>query len=186
MGNFNKRGSFDRGPKSFSDNKFGGKSFGGKKSFGAKRSFNDGPALHQAVCASCGKDCEVPFRPNGKKPIYCSICFDKQGGSAAPRFAEKRFDAPRFETARKPEFHREAPVQDNKSIEQLKSQVADMSSKLDKVMYLLSTLAEKKTEKVVAVEAEEVAEVEESTEKAPFKMKKKVSGAKKKVAKKKS
>lgn len=31
--------------------------------------------LHSAVCASCGKTCEVPFRPNGDKPVYCRDCF---------------------------------------------------------------------------------------------------------------
>ena len=29
----------------------------------------------KAVCASCGKECEVPFRPRGDRPVYCSECF---------------------------------------------------------------------------------------------------------------
>lgn len=32
---------------------------------------------HPAVCAECGKDCEVPFIPRGDKPVYCSDCFRK-------------------------------------------------------------------------------------------------------------
>jgi len=32
--------------------------------------------MHHAVCDECGDDCEVPFRPNGSKPIYCSFCFE--------------------------------------------------------------------------------------------------------------
>ncbi len=36
--------------------------------------------LHDAVCDKCGKDCKVPFRPSGEKPIYCSDCFGGQGG----------------------------------------------------------------------------------------------------------
>lgn len=31
--------------------------------------------MHHAVCASCGKDCQVPFRPTGDKPVYCNDCF---------------------------------------------------------------------------------------------------------------
>ncbi len=35
----------------------------------------------KATCAECGNACEVPFRPSGDKPVLCSVCFDKQGGS---------------------------------------------------------------------------------------------------------
>ncbi|MCH7616731.1 MAG: zinc-ribbon domain containing protein [Chloroflexi bacterium] len=34
--------------------------------------------LHPAVCAQCGKDTEVPFRPSGDRPVYCSDCFSKR------------------------------------------------------------------------------------------------------------
>ncbi len=34
------------------------------------------PTMHRAVCDECGKDCEVPFKPSGDKPIYCSRCFE--------------------------------------------------------------------------------------------------------------
>jgi CxxC-x17-CxxC domain-containing protein len=34
------------------------------------------PSMHEAVCDKCGRDCEVPFRPSGDKPIYCSRCFE--------------------------------------------------------------------------------------------------------------
>jgi CxxC-x17-CxxC domain-containing protein len=38
---------------------------------------SDGSAreMHPAVCAQCGKDAMVPFRPRGDKPVYCSDCF---------------------------------------------------------------------------------------------------------------
>ena len=36
--------------------------------------------MHEAVCDKCGKDCQVPFRPSGDKPIFCSDCFEKKGG----------------------------------------------------------------------------------------------------------
>ncbi len=37
------------------------------------------PTMFQATCASCGNACEVPFKPRGDRPVYCSNCFDKQG-----------------------------------------------------------------------------------------------------------
>lgn len=40
--------------------------------------------LHKAICADCNKECEVPFRPTGDRPVYCKECFSKRksGGSA--------------------------------------------------------------------------------------------------------
>ncbi len=37
----------------------------------------DRPAreMHPAVCAQCGADTMVPFRPRGDRPVYCSDCF---------------------------------------------------------------------------------------------------------------
>jgi len=41
-----------------------------------KRSFGDRDSvMHNVVCDSCGKDCEVPFKPTKGKPIYCNKCF---------------------------------------------------------------------------------------------------------------
>ena len=30
-----------------------------------------------AVCANCGKEAKVPFRPREDRPVYCSECFAK-------------------------------------------------------------------------------------------------------------
>lgn len=29
------------------------------------------------VCANCGADATVPFRPRGDRPVYCSDCFSQ-------------------------------------------------------------------------------------------------------------
>ncbi|MDR3565376.1 MAG: zinc-ribbon domain containing protein [Negativicutes bacterium] len=34
--------------------------------------------MHPAVCAECGKETQVPFRPSGDRPVYCSDCFSSQ------------------------------------------------------------------------------------------------------------
>ena len=52
-----------------------GYSGGGSSSGGYDR----GPReMFSATCASCGREAQVPFRPNGTKPVYCSDCFSKQ------------------------------------------------------------------------------------------------------------
>ncbi|QAT50350.1 zinc-binding protein [Caproiciproducens sp. NJN-50] len=33
--------------------------------------------MFDAVCASCGKPCKVPFQPRDGRPVYCSDCFAK-------------------------------------------------------------------------------------------------------------
>lgn len=43
-------------------------------------SFGDSKKLFQATCASCGERCQVPFKPTGEKPVYCSQCFGKDNG----------------------------------------------------------------------------------------------------------
>jgi len=34
--------------------------------------------LHKAICADCKKECEVPFKPTGNRPVYCKECFGKR------------------------------------------------------------------------------------------------------------
>lgn len=36
---------------------------------------NNRRPMHKAVCADCGKDCEVPFRPSANRPVYCKVCY---------------------------------------------------------------------------------------------------------------
>jgi CxxC-x17-CxxC domain-containing protein len=33
--------------------------------------------MYPAVCAQCGKECEVPFEPREGRPVYCSECYSK-------------------------------------------------------------------------------------------------------------
>jgi CxxC-x17-CxxC domain-containing protein len=36
--------------------------------------------MYDAVCASCGKDTQVPFEPREGRPVYCSECYAKVRG----------------------------------------------------------------------------------------------------------
>ena len=38
--------------------------------------FNRGPQeMHKVTCAECGKETEVPFKPDGTRPVYCRECY---------------------------------------------------------------------------------------------------------------
>ena len=60
----------------------GGSSFnngGGYSSGGG--GFDRGPReMHDATCARCGNETQVPFRPTGARPVYCSDCFRMMRG----------------------------------------------------------------------------------------------------------
>jgi len=44
-----------------------------------KNSRDRGPReMYDAVCASCGVNCQVPFKPRDDRPVYCDDCFAKQ------------------------------------------------------------------------------------------------------------
>ncbi len=45
--------------------------------------------MYPATCAECSARCEVPFRPNGRKPVLCKNCFSK-GNDFAPKFAPRQ------------------------------------------------------------------------------------------------
>jgi CxxC-x17-CxxC domain-containing protein len=65
------------------------------RSFERKGGRSNGMEMFDAVCESCGKDCQLPFRPTGGKPVYCRNCFNNnQEGSktSAPRRAESSDD----------------------------------------------------------------------------------------------
>jgi CxxC-x17-CxxC domain-containing protein len=38
----------------------------------------------RAICAECKKECEVPFKPSGDRPVYCKECFAKRKSNSSP------------------------------------------------------------------------------------------------------
>lgn len=149
-GNFKGRDSRDRG-------------FGNRGGGGGFRDRDSRPEMHKAICSECGKDCEVPFRPTGDKPVYCSDCFrskDKDD-SRRPSFGDKKMfpavcdkcgqhcEVPFRPTGDKPVFcsqcfgkgdnatpRTKAPEQSNKQMEMI-------NAKLDKILNLLAPTAPK-------------------------------------------
>lgn len=39
-----------------------------------------GGRTYAAVCAVCGRETRLPFRPKGDRPVYCGDCFEKRRG----------------------------------------------------------------------------------------------------------
>ncbi len=136
MGNFrsdNRGGSkagFGGERKSFGssgsrDRRGGGRSFGGRSGgrgggFGGGRdSGGRSGEMHDVICSKCGKRCQVPFRPTGSKPVYCSDCFRNEG--AGSNFNSREQDR---------------PMQSNASSEKLEQ----INAKLDKILEILENL----------------------------------------------
>jgi CxxC-x17-CxxC domain-containing protein len=34
--------------------------------------------MHKAICADCKKECSLPFKPSGDRPVYCQDCFSRR------------------------------------------------------------------------------------------------------------
>lgn len=82
-------GGASRGP---SRGGFGGGNRGG---FNGPREDRE---MFDATCNSCGSECQVPFRPNGRKPVLCTNCFrNEEGGNDRfeRRNRESSFQAPK-------------------------------------------------------------------------------------------
>lgn len=73
MNDFKKRNRFGGGEKGDRRGGNSGKRDFNRSHFGGDRAVE----LFSATCAGCGVPCQVPFRPNGKKPVYCKACFER-------------------------------------------------------------------------------------------------------------
>jgi CxxC-x17-CxxC domain-containing protein len=86
MSYFNQRRGFGGGDR-------GGRQGSGRPSFGDRSDRQ----MHQATCNQCGDNCEVPFRPDGRKPVYCSSCFESQNGESRDGGFRDRTQVARFD-----------------------------------------------------------------------------------------
>lgn len=75
---------------------------GGQEGGYRERSFT------KAICAECKKECEVPFKPTGDRPVYCKECFSRRkDGGGSPFKREYHNEAPRErDFAPKPHFEK--------------------------------------------------------------------------------
>ena len=93
-----------------------------------KRFNQDRPRrLYEALCSGCGQSCRVPFPPSSDKPVYCQACFAKRGGG---RELGRNAGLAGSKTMREgggPNF----------STNDIKTQLAMLNIKLDKIISLL-------------------------------------------------
>jgi CxxC-x17-CxxC domain-containing protein len=87
---------------------------------------NRGDAFQKfdAICSNCGKKCQVPFRPDGTKPVYCKDCFGVPRDAMANK---KGFSA----------HHVAASPNEGKSIADLTRQIGAMNAKIDTMLKIL-------------------------------------------------
>ena len=153
-----------------------------KRQFGNRD--RERPQMYEAICSDCGKKCEVPFKPTGDKPVYCSQCFTKHGGGQKsnrfergdrerPRSQDrrmfdaicdkcgKRFKLPFKPTGGKPVYCNECfdkggdSSSSDKVINQYKEQFDVLNVKLDKIIKILTpVISVKKEKKAVVVKKE--------------------------------
>ncbi len=144
----------------------------GKKDFGGDR---DKPEMHQTVCSECGQECEVPFKPNGRKPVFCRACFKKdefdEGGSDRRDFDRREYDKPRFEKPRfeKPRFEKPAypAPKEQGSGDQYKAQFEMLNFKMDMILKTLHQMGESKAAHATPKAHEPKKEAEVSAVEAP-------------------
>jgi CxxC-x17-CxxC domain-containing protein len=145
------------------DRRGGGGFRGGKpafqnKSWGVDR--GEKP-MFKATCSECGKSCEVPFRPTGEKPVFCSDCFNKmrdpsdsRGGRSessdrGPKrdFNDRHAPRPEYSAPRDPRApYKPAPANDNTS-----KQLSDISFKLDKLISAIEKMTVAAQPKLITV-----------------------------------
>lgn len=116
------------------------------------------PQMYRATCAECGDSCEVPFKPTGGKPVFCSNCFRKEDKKPSHSHTHS----------------------ESKKPDQFKEQLEKLNYKLDKILKLLDPTPK---ESVVAAPAEKVKTPKPKKE-AKKAAKKEVRKVIKKVAKK--
>lgn len=121
-----------RGGKKFGGPRFGGRGFGGDRD-------EQGGGLHDATCAKCNAHCQVPFRPNGRKPVYCSNCFVRDEQST-PRFERGGYDKS-GSWPDKPSYGEKRPYvstpRNNNA--QLETQLKEVNAKLDQILAALNS-----------------------------------------------
>lgn len=179
----NNRGN-DRGGKSFGGgNRFGSNDRGGNRSgaprFGGDRERRE-VVMHSAVCNTCGNACEVPFRPDGSKPVLCSACYSAKGPSrdGGDKFANKKFGNDRAHTNTPA-----GPVVSKADYDMLAKQLVAVEDKVNQILELI-----KASEKIVSampeIAVEEVMVKSEDKKPATVKVEKKSVKTEKPAAKK--
>jgi len=127
----------------------GGKRFGGGSKFGGKKfggGGSDRAEMHSAICDQCDKECQVPFKPTGDRPVFCNNCFksqgEKPGKSDRKDFGDRGYEkrdrpAPNMENVYTTKGNAGAGVGAGNA-DQYKKQFDALNAKLDRIIKLLT------------------------------------------------
>jgi len=101
--------------------------------------------LFKTTCTTCGKPCEVPFRPDGSKPVLCRDCFAQKNASPASTYGQKDRFAPSHRDDRKPERSYESPRPSTPAVDisALTRQIGALETKVNEILELIKTTAVK-------------------------------------------
>lgn len=138
--------------------------------------------LFTTACTTCGKSCEVPFKPDGTKPVLCRDCFAAKNAGGDNARSNNRFASNDF-ASRKPERSFDAPrVERTPSVSKedfvaLSRHVTALEAKINEILAIVKSAH-------VAVEKTPVEAEAASAEAAPVKKERKPKKATKKVVKK--
>ena len=161
---------------------------GNRSNFGGQREGE----MFKATCSKCNKGCEVPFKPNGKKPVFCNDCFVRDGAQDArpydskprsnysnDRSSDRMNDRPAFASK---------PAEDGR-ITAMQKELASINAKLDVIIQTVGSAAYASILNNSSDRAETAKEtkptVKKVSKKAPVKAPAKAPAKAKKVAKKK-
>ena len=93
--------------------------------------------MFSVVCDQCGKDCEVPFKPQSSKPVLCSECFEAKNGKRDQRSSRGC----------------------NCDCGDLKADIEKLNKKLDRIIDILEPIKEvKATKNAIKEEVDEIVE----------------------------
>lgn len=59
----------------------GGGGYGGGRGGGGGYGARPPRQMYDTVCSACGNATQVPFQPNGSKPVYCRACYQASSAS---------------------------------------------------------------------------------------------------------
>ena len=94
------------------------------------------PVMHQAICSECDKECEVPFKPSGDKPVFCRSCFKNKEDTGPRESGRRDFGKKDFGER---SFSKAPFVKSSGGI--TKEQFEILNSKLDKILDALDSTA---------------------------------------------
>lgn len=123
--------------------------------------------MYKTTCSECGNECNVPFKPTGDRPVFCSNCFEKKGSAEPRRYNDRnsrrsnysetkmysavcdscgnKCEVPFQPTSGKPIFcqqcFKKSGGSGDKNTEQFKEQFDKLYAKLDQIIEILTPIS---------------------------------------------